>query len=108
MKNVGRKKRNIIGTAERLRLAVCRTLNNISAQVINDENGTTVAAASSAEKGLLKSGGNIAAAQKIGQLVAERALAKGVKKVVFDRGGDRYHGRIKALADAARQGGLDF
>ena len=95
------------GTAERPRLNVYRSLNHIYAQVIDDASGTTLVSASSmAAK--LKTGGNVAAAKEVGKLVAERATAKGVKKVVFDRGGYLYHGRIKALADAAREAGLEF
>ncbi len=96
------------GTAERPRLAAYRGLKNISAQLIDDTAGRTLAAASTVEKGLVKQGGNIAAAKVIGKLIAERGLAKGIKKVVFDRGRSLYHGRIKALADAAREGGLEF
>ncbi|MCU0640581.1 MAG: 50S ribosomal protein L18 [Candidatus Margulisbacteria bacterium] len=103
-----RKKRKIIGTAERPRLAVKRSLKNITAQVIDDLTGRTVAAASTVEKGIVKYGGNVAAAKVIGKLIAERAIAKGFKKVVFDRGRSLYHGRVQALADAAREGGLDF
>ena len=97
--------------AGRLRLSVFRSGKNISAQVIDDRDGKTVAAASSLEKDLrssLKSGGNKEAAAKVGQLLAERAVANGVKEVVFDRGSYVYHGRVKALADAAREGGLSF
>ena len=95
------------GTSERPRLAVFRSLKHIYAQVIDDIKGHTLAAASSAEeKG--KNGGNIAGAKEIGKLVADRAKDKGVKAVVFDRGGYHYHGRVKALADAARQAGLEF
>ena len=93
------------GTAARPRLAVFRSLNNIYAQVIDDEQGTTLASASTI-KG--KSGGNVAAAKEIGKAVAEAAAAKGIKQVVFDRGGYLYHGRIKALAEAAREAGLEF
>jgi large subunit ribosomal protein L18 len=96
---------------DRARLSVFRSSKHIYAQVIDDANGVTVAAASSMEKdmrGSLKTGADIAAAKAVGKLVAERASAKGVKKVVFDRGGYLYHGRIKALADAAREGGLSF
>jgi len=97
------------GTAERPRLAIFRSLNHIYAQVIDDRAGRTVVAASSAEKDSpVKSGGNLAGAKGVGKLVAERALAVGLKKVVFDRGGYLYHGRIKALADAAREAGLEF
>jgi len=97
----------ISGTAERPRLNVYRSLNHIYAQVIDDTKGATLASASTlAAK--ITTGGNIAAAKEIGKLVAEQAVSKGVKKVVFDRGGYLYHGRIKALADAAREAGLDF
>jgi len=95
----------------RLRLSVFRSSKHIYAQVIDDRKGETVAAASSMEKdmrGSLKTGANIEAAKAVGKLVAERASAKGVKDVVFDRGGYIFHGRIKALADAAREGGLNF
>lgn len=95
----------------RLRLSVCRTLKHIYAQVIDDAKGQTLAAASSLSPELktkIKSGGNIPAAEAVGTLLAEKAIAKGVKAVVFDRGGHVYHGRIKALAEAARQSGLDF
>jgi large subunit ribosomal protein L18 len=102
------KKRKIIGTAERPRLSVKRSLRNIIAQVIDDLDGRTVAAASTIEKGVAKYGGNVAAAKAVSKLIAERSIAKGFKKVVFDRGTALYHGRVKALADAAREGGLDF
>lgn len=95
----------------RPRLSVSRTLNHIYAQIIDDVNGRTLAAASSLSpefKGKLKSGGNISAAEAVGKLIAEKALGKGVKQVVFDRGGRVYHGRIKGLAEAARKAGLDF
>ena len=95
----------------RARLSVCRTLKHIYAQLIDDSKGQTLAAASSLSselEGKLKSGSNIAAAEAVGKLVAERALAKGIKQMVFDRGGHVYHGRIKALAEAARKAGLDF
>jgi large subunit ribosomal protein L18 len=95
----------------RARLTVCRTLKHIYAQLIDDEKSQTVVAASSLSPelaGKLKGGGNIAAAEAVGKLVAEKAQAKGVKQVVFDRGGHVYQGRIKALAEAARQAGLDF
>jgi large subunit ribosomal protein L18 len=105
-------RRNIRRAAgSRLRLSVYRSSKHIYAQVIDDLKGETVASACSLEKDMrtsLKSGANIEAAKLIGKLVAERALGKGVKDVVFDRGGYRYHGRIKALADAAREGGLNF
>jgi large subunit ribosomal protein L18 len=97
------------GNEERPRLAVFRSLKHIYAQVIDDRKGHTVASASSGgKKGSVGKGGNLAGAKEVGKLIAERAQAKGVKKVVFDRGGYLYHGRIKALADAARQAGLEF
>jgi len=95
----------------RPRLSVHRSSKNIYAQIIDDANGVTVAAASTLEsslKGSLKTGADKAAAQAVGKLVAERALAAGVKSVVFDRGRFIYHGRVQALAEAAREGGLDF
>jgi large subunit ribosomal protein L18 len=96
------------GSGERPRLAVYRSLNHIYAQVIDDDKAQTVVSASSTEKSLgVKSGGNIEAAKKIGQTIAERALAAGVSSVVFDRGGYLYHGRVKALTDAARAAGLN-
>jgi large subunit ribosomal protein L18 len=93
------------GTEARPRLNVYRSLNNIYAQVIDDQTGTTLVSASTIK---LKTGGNIAAAKEIGKEVAAKAVEKGIKKVVFDRGGYLYHGRIKALADAAREAGLEF
>ena len=96
------------GTAARPRLAVYRSLAHIYAQIIDDLSGTTIASASSNEKSASISGGNVAGAKEIGKLVAQRAQEKGIKKVVFDRGGYLYHGRIKALADAAREAGLEF
>jgi large subunit ribosomal protein L18 len=93
----------------RLRLSVYRSGKHIYAQVIDDEKGVTLAAASSLDKDLgLAKGTDVAAASAVGKLVASRASEKGVKDVVFDRGGFRFHGRIKALADAAREGGLNF
>ena len=95
------------GTTARPRLNVYRSLNHIYAQVIDDAKGETIVSASTlAAK--VKSGGNVAAAKEVGKLVAERAIEKGIKKVVFDRGGYLYHGRIKALADSAREAGLEF
>jgi large subunit ribosomal protein L18 len=98
----------LAGTAERPRLAIFRSVAHIYAQVIDDQAGTTLVSASSVDKGGKTNGGNIAAAKTIGKLVAERAKEKGVTKVVFDRGGYQYHGRVKALADAAREAGLEF
>ena len=97
----------LAGTTERPRLSVYRSLNHTYAQVIDDQKGETLAAASTLAL-KLKTGGNVAAAKEIGKAIAEKATAKGIKKVVFDRGGFLYHGRIKALADAAREGGLEF
>jgi large subunit ribosomal protein L18 len=101
-------RKKLRGTTDRPRLAIFRSVAHIYAQVIDDSNGTTIAAASSLEKGELKTGGNVAAAVEIGKRVAERAKEKGIAKVVFDRGGYLYHGRVKALADAAREAGLEF
>ena len=95
------------GTAERPRLAVFRSLKHISVQVIDDTAGRTLAAASSNEKGLA-GGGNLAGAKQIGKLIAGRAKEQGIRKVVFDRGGYIYHGRVKALAESAREAGLEF
>lgn len=109
VKRHGRARRYIKGTAETPRLNVFRSLSNIYAQIIDDESGKTLAAASTVEKGVKETyGGNIEAAKAIGKAIAERALAKGVKNVVFDRGGYLYHGRVKALAEAAREAGLQF
>ncbi len=98
------------GTTERPRLNVYRSLNHIYVQLIDDSTGNTIVSASSqGKKGEeVAYGGNIAAAKLVGKLIAERAIEKGVKKIVFDRGGYLYHGRVKALADAAREAGLDF
>jgi large subunit ribosomal protein L18 len=96
------------GTSERPRLAVFRSLAHIYAQVIDDSKGVTLASASSNEKGSKAAGGNVAAAKEIGQRVAQRAKERGVSKVVFDRGGYIYHGRVEALANAAREAGLEF
>ena len=97
------------GTEARPRLAVFRSLNHIYAQVIDDTSGTTVAAASSLETGLRGSDGTkVDDAKRVGQLVAERAKKAGIEKVVFDRAGFKYHGRVRSLAEAAREAGLDF
>jgi len=101
----------IIGTPERPRLAVYRSLGHIYAQIIDDRNGRTLVSASSLDKESKKSlqgGGNIASAKAVGKFIAERAKGVGVSKVIFDRGGYKYHGRVKALADAAREAGLQF
>lgn len=106
-----RVRKKISGDAQRPRLNVFRSLNNIYAQIIDDQKGTTMASASTLSpeiKGQLGSGGDIGAAKAVGKLIAQKALEKGVKNVVFDRAGYLYHGRVKALADAAREGGLEF
>nr|WP_206709178.1 50S ribosomal protein L18 [Koleobacter methoxysyntrophicus] len=116
-KNDARKRRHlrvrkkVKGTSERPRLNVFKSLNHIYAQVINDETGNTLTAASTLDpelKGKITKGGNVEAAKLVGKLIAERALSKGIEKVVFDRGGYIYHGRVKALAEAAREAGLKF
>ena len=115
-KNVTRRRvherirKKVLGTAERPRLNVYRSLNNIYVQVIDDLQGKTLVSANSAEgkKEARINGGNLAAAKSVGKAIAERAKAKGIDQVVFDRGGYIYHGRVKALADAAREAGLKF
>ncbi|MGD0931709.1 MAG: 50S ribosomal protein L18 [Candidatus Korobacteraceae bacterium] len=107
-------RKKLMGTTERPRLNVYRSVNHIYAQVIDDAKGVTLVAATSVEKGKgikgdkRPTGGNVSSAKDVGKLIAERAKDKGIKKVVFDRGGYLYHGRIKALADAARAAGLEF
>ncbi len=102
-------RRKIAGSTERPRLAVFRSLKHIYAQVIDDANGQTLASASTSEPDFRsRYGGNIAAAKEIGKLIAERAKEKGVTRVIFDRGGYIYHGRVKSLAEAAREAGLEF
>ncbi len=97
------------GTAQRPRLCVFRSLKHIYAQVVDDLKGSTLVAAASSDKdAAVASGGNLAGAKAVGQLIAARAKAKGIQKVVFDRGGYLYHGRVKALAEAAREAGLEF
>ncbi|HJR06989.1 MAG TPA: 50S ribosomal protein L18 [Pyrinomonadaceae bacterium] len=101
-------RRKVSGSAARPRLTIYRSLNHIYAQLIDDEQGRTIAAASTTEKDLRgETGGNIDAAVRVGRAIAERALSNGIEQVVFDRGGYRYHGRVKALADAAREAGLN-
>ncbi len=113
-KNKTRQKRHlrvrnrVAGTAERPRLNVFRSLAHIYAQIIDDEKGMTLAAASSLDKDFKGKGGNIAAAKAVGAAIAKKALEKGISEVVFDRGGYIYHGRVAALAEAAREGGLKF
>lgn len=104
-------RKNLSGTDSRPRLCVFRSNKHIYAQIIDDAKGTTLTAASTLDvdaKGKVKNGGNVAAAKAVGKIVAERALEKGIKAVLFDRGGYIYHGRVKALADAAREAGLKF
>ena len=102
-------RKKVEGTAERPRLAVFRSLNHIYAQVIDDKSGITLCSASSIEKSVgVANGGNIDAAKVIGKLIAERSKEKGINTVVFDRGGCLYHGRVKSLAEAAREAGLQF
>ena len=108
IKRHNRVRGKISGTAERPRLSVFRSEKNIYAQIIDDVAGNTLAAASSVEKGFEGSGSNKEAARKVGKLIAERALAKGIEEVVFDRGGYIYHGRVMELAEGAREGGLKF
>lgn len=113
-KNIARLRRHrrvrgkISGTPERPRLDVFRSSKHIYAQIIDDTTGTTLAAASTLDKGFKGNGGNAEAATEVGKAIAEKALAKGIKQVVFDRGGFVYHGRVKALADGAREGGLEL
>lgn len=113
-KNKARQKRHmrvrnhISGTAERPRLNVFRSLSNIYAQVIDDVNGVTLVSASTKDKDFQNYGGNVEAAKVIGEAVAKRAIEKGITEVVFDRGGYVYHGRVAALAEAAREAGLKF
>ncbi len=104
-------RQRIAGTSERPRLCVHRSSRHIRAQVVDDQTGRTIASASSLDtdvKKTLKGGGNIVASKVVGKAIAERARAKGVEKVVFDRGGYQYHGRVQALAEAAREAGLQF
>lgn len=109
-----RQRKRISGTAERPRLRVFRSVSHIYAQVIDDMSGTTLVSAASTEAALKGQaaggvrGGNRAGAQALGKTIAERAIARGIKRVVFDRGGYLYHGRIRAVADAAREAGLEF
>lgn len=106
-----RVRKHLKGTPERPRLNVFRSLNNIYAQIIDDTTGNTLVSASTLDgtlKGRVKFGGNKEAAEAVGKLIAKKAIAKGIKQVVFDRGGYLYHGRVKALAEAAREAGLEF
>jgi large subunit ribosomal protein L18 len=106
-----RLRNRLAGSQERPRLNVYRSLNHIYAQVIDDGSGATLVSASTVQgrkKGEKRTGGNVASAREVGKAIAQRAQEKGIKKVVFDRGGYLYHGRIKALADAAREAGLEF
>lgn len=104
-------RQRIKGTAERPRLAVFRSIKHIYAQLIDDQNGVTIVSASSLEKNHkdeFETGGNTDAGKKVGTILAQKATEKGIKSVVFDRGGNLYHGRVKAVADGARDGGLEF
>lgn len=105
-----RVRKKVFGTQERPRLNVFKSLKHLYAQIINDENGTTLVAASTQDPAIRDSvtGCNIESAKKVGELIAKKAIEKGIKQVAFDRGGYMYHGRIKALADAAREAGLEF
>ena len=108
LKRHKRVRKNISGTAERPRLNVYRSLNHIYAQIIDDTKGVTLVSASSMDKDFNQYGGNCEAAKEVGKAVAAKALEKGIKAVVFDRGGYIYHGRVAALAEGAREGGLEF
>jgi large subunit ribosomal protein L18 len=104
-------RRKVVGTAERPRLNIFKSHKNYSVQVIDDTAGTTLVTVTTLESDLkakFPSRGNVSTAKAVGSLIAERSLAKGIKKVIFDRGGNRYHGAVKALADAARESGLEF
>jgi len=106
-----RVRKKVIGTAERPRLAVFRSLKHIYAQIIRDDTGETLVAASTLDpqlRGRLAKTGNVDAAREVGRLIGQRALEAGISKIVFDRGGYLYHGRVKALADGAREAGLEF
>lgn len=107
-RRIGIRKR-VSGTGAIPRLSIYRSLRHVYAQVVNDLDGTTLCAASTMDKGFdADTTGNVEAAKAVGKLIAQRAKDKGIEKVVFDRGGFRYHGRVRALADAAREGGLKF
>ncbi len=108
LKRHARVRGKISGTAERPRLSVFRSESNIYAQIIDDVAGNTLCSASTVEKGFEGNGGNVEAAKKIGETIAKRALETGIENVVFDRGGYIYHGRVAALAEGAREGGLKF
>lgn len=103
-----RVRKKVSGTTERPRLSVYRSLNNMYAQVIDDTQGKTLAAASSLVEGLKQQKGNVKTSKAVGELIAKMAMDRGIKKVVFDKGGYLYHGRVKALAEAAREAGLEF
>lgn len=106
-----RVRKKVLGSQDRPRLNIFKSLNHIYVQIIDDFEGKTLVAASSNDKelkGKIKTGGNVEAAKTVGGLIAKRAVDKGIKKIVFDRGGYSYHGRVKALADAAREKGLEF
>lgn len=111
LKRHARVRKNVFGTPEKPRMCVYRSNKNISVQIIDDVNGNTICSASSLDKELkaqIANGGNKEAAKQVGQAIGERAIAKGIKVVCFDRGGYLYHGRVKELADGAREAGLEF
>lgn len=109
LKRHARVRKNVFGTPEKPRMCVYRSNKNISVQIIDDVNGVTLCSASSLDKALeIANGGNKDAAKQVGKAVGERAIAKGIKVVAFDRGGYLYHGRVKELADGAREAGLEF
>jgi len=108
LKRHARVRKTVSGTPERPRLNVFRSLKNIYGQLIDDVNGVTLVSASSLDKDFELSGGNKESAREVGKLIAKRALDKGIKEVVFDRGGYLYHGRVKEFAEGAREGGLEF
>ncbi len=111
LKRHARVRKNVFGTPEKPRMCVYRSNKNISVQIIDDVNGNTICSASSLDKELkaqIANGGNKEAAKQVGQAIGERAIAKGIKQVAFDRGGYLYHGRVKELADGAREAGLEF
>lgn len=108
LKRQQRVRKKVVGTTSKPRLSVFKSAKHIYAQIIDDAHGVTLVAASSQDKEKVSGGGNISGAKKVGELVAERAKAKKLDSVVFDRNGFQYHGRVKALADAAREKGLKF
>lgn len=108
MNKQARVRATVLGTASKPRLCVFRSLNNIYAQVINDDNGTTICEASTLNKEISAKGSNVASATEVGTMIAKKLLEKGINTVVFDRNGYVYHGKVKAVAEAAREAGLQF